>query len=243
MARAAGLARTNQMDTIALSAAALMAAQPAPLSTAARNICHGSAATAQPHTPNAALVAAALVTAAANPKRRYNEGRLAVADGPDQELHCHGSRDQRYRPAARLVHDAEENRRGVEARAPAEHSQHEACANHAPAKKPGIPHRRRGARLRFHIHGGGTMPAGGSERYDLDRSDRQAGAHLGMARITLPACDRSRARWHELLRCMQAGNRSSVRALHLVGALLFNGPQLPGALAPAGHTDRKTHTS
>jgi|SRR6476469_3830076 hypothetical protein len=81
MASAAGLRRTNQGETMALTAAALVAAQPAPLSASAGSSCHGSAATAQPATPTASASAPALVVAA-TPKRRCSAGRLATATAP-----------------------------------------------------------------------------------------------------------------------------------------------------------------
>src|SRR5436190_23549806 len=69
MARAVGRARTNQGETIALTAAALIAPQPAPLNTLATKSCQGAAAVAQPRTPVARQSAPAFVTVAA-PKRR-----------------------------------------------------------------------------------------------------------------------------------------------------------------------------
>ncbi len=61
MPSAAGRERTNQGETIALTAAALIAHQPAPLSKAATKSCHGAAATAQPKVPSASDRTAALV--------------------------------------------------------------------------------------------------------------------------------------------------------------------------------------
>src|SRR5438874_2292796 len=61
---AAGRARTNQGETIALTAAPPVAAQPAPLNKVAAKSCQGAAATAQPSTPRPVASAAALVTVA-----------------------------------------------------------------------------------------------------------------------------------------------------------------------------------
>jgi hypothetical protein len=69
IASAAGRVRTNQGETIALSAAALIAPQPAPLSAVATNSCQGDTAVAQPRTPSARQSAPAFVTVG-TPKRR-----------------------------------------------------------------------------------------------------------------------------------------------------------------------------
>jgi len=65
---AAGL-RENQGETITLTAAAPIAAQPAPLSSVAIKSCQGAVALAQAKTPTANRTAPALVTSA-TPKRR-----------------------------------------------------------------------------------------------------------------------------------------------------------------------------
>src|SRR3984893_15219636 len=81
MERAAGRARASVGETIALIAAALMAAQPNPLSAVAKRSCHGAVALAQPKMPTATSTAPAFVTRAI-PKRRCSAGRLAAATAP-----------------------------------------------------------------------------------------------------------------------------------------------------------------
>ena len=81
MDSAAGRVRMNQGETIWLTAAAPMAAQPAPLKQVAAKSCQGSCAAAQPVTPAPSESAPALVTAA-TPKRRYSFGRLATTMAP-----------------------------------------------------------------------------------------------------------------------------------------------------------------
>src|SRR5262245_786602 len=81
MERAAGRARTNHGDTIALTAAPPIPAQPAPLSSVAANSHAGALATAQPKTPRLKHSAAALVTVAM-PKARCSAGRLATTTAP-----------------------------------------------------------------------------------------------------------------------------------------------------------------
>ena len=68
MDSAAGRVRMNQGETIWLTAAAPMAAQPVPLRTVAARSCQGSCATAQAMTPVPSASAPALVTAD-TPKR------------------------------------------------------------------------------------------------------------------------------------------------------------------------------
>jgi hypothetical protein len=68
MANAAGRVRTNHGETIALMAAAPIAAQPAPLSSVAPKSCQGSTARAQPAMPAASDSTPSLVTAG-TPKR------------------------------------------------------------------------------------------------------------------------------------------------------------------------------
>ena len=69
MASAAARPRTNQGETIALTAAALSATHPAPLKMVAAKSCQGDVATAHPSTPAASASAPARVTAG-RPKRR-----------------------------------------------------------------------------------------------------------------------------------------------------------------------------
>ncbi len=84
MASAAGRSRMNQGDTMALMAAAPVAAHPAPLKTVATKSCQGDAAAAQPRTPTARDSAPALVTAGM-PKRRYSAGRFATMAAPTRK--------------------------------------------------------------------------------------------------------------------------------------------------------------
>src|SRR5215469_12445662 len=81
MARAAGRERTNQGETIALTAAALIAPQPAPLNTPATKRCQGASALAHPRIPTARQIAPAFVAVAA-PKRRYSAGKFALVTAP-----------------------------------------------------------------------------------------------------------------------------------------------------------------
>ncbi len=69
MASAAGRRRENHGAMMALTAAAPIATQPAPLKSVAAKSCQGCAATAQPQIPSASAMAPALVTAG-RPKRR-----------------------------------------------------------------------------------------------------------------------------------------------------------------------------
>ena len=69
VASAAGRRRTNQGETISLTATPPIAAQPAPLGNVAAKSCHGAAASDQPMTPSASISAPALVTVA-RPSRR-----------------------------------------------------------------------------------------------------------------------------------------------------------------------------
>src|SRR5471032_2732675 len=84
MASAAGRARTNQGETIALSAAALIVPHPAPLRVAAAKSCHGNAAVAQPMTPVPINSAPIFVTIAA-PKRLCKPGRFAPVIAPERK--------------------------------------------------------------------------------------------------------------------------------------------------------------
>src|SRR5262245_55613222 len=59
---AAGRLHTNHGDTMLLRATGPIAAQPTPLSNAAKNNCHGALATAQPKVPSAREIAPDLVT-------------------------------------------------------------------------------------------------------------------------------------------------------------------------------------
>ena len=86
MLSAAGRRRTNQGDTIALIAAAPVAAQPKPLNSVAAKSCHGSRAIAHPRIPSTAATAPARVSAT-NPKRRYNVARLATTTAPSRKWH------------------------------------------------------------------------------------------------------------------------------------------------------------
>src|SRR6185503_13073448 len=81
---AAGRARTNQGETIALIAAALIPPQPSPLGRAAAKRCHGSAATDHPKAPAARQSAAVLVTTPA-PRCRWIAGRLAPVTAPTRK--------------------------------------------------------------------------------------------------------------------------------------------------------------
>src|SRR6185312_10619634 len=80
----AGRERTNQGETIALSAAALIAPQPAPLSALTAKSCQGSVTVAQPIIPAANESAPAFVTPAA-PKRRCNADSLAPVTAPTRK--------------------------------------------------------------------------------------------------------------------------------------------------------------
>src|SRR5437868_179214 len=84
MASAAGRARTNHGETRALSAAALMVPQPAPLRVAAIKSCHGETAVAQPTTPAPISNAPIFVTIAA-PRRRCRRGRFAPVIAPERK--------------------------------------------------------------------------------------------------------------------------------------------------------------
>src|SRR6478609_4854525 len=81
MDSAAGRVRMNQGETIWLTAAAPMAAQPAPLRTVAARSCQGSCATAQAVAQEPSASAPALVTPD-TPKWRYSFGRLATTIAP-----------------------------------------------------------------------------------------------------------------------------------------------------------------
>src|SRR5262245_57786724 len=81
IASAAGRARTNQGDTSALIAEALVAPQPAPLKTAATKSCHGADAKPQPRTPRVRDEIPALVTVAA-PNRAWSCGSRADISAP-----------------------------------------------------------------------------------------------------------------------------------------------------------------
>ncbi len=81
MASAAGRRRSNHGETMALTAAALMALQPAPLKSAAANSCQGAAAIDQANTPSPRHSAAARV-APAMPSRRLSAGRLPATSAP-----------------------------------------------------------------------------------------------------------------------------------------------------------------
>jgi len=83
---AAGRRRANQGDTIALIAAAPVAAQPKPLNSVAAKSCHGSRAKAQPRRPSAAATDAARVTAT-RPKRRCSVARLVTTTAPSRKWH------------------------------------------------------------------------------------------------------------------------------------------------------------
>jgi hypothetical protein len=78
---AAGRCRANHGATIALIAAAPVAAQPAPDSSVAANNCQGCSASAQPSTPAAALTAPARVTAT-RPKRRCSAASRDTTTAP-----------------------------------------------------------------------------------------------------------------------------------------------------------------
>ena len=132
MASAAGRVRTNQGDTMALMAAAPMAAQPAPLKIVAAKSCHGDVAAAQPRTPIASDSAPALVTAA-QAEAAIERRQVGHDDGADQEMRGDRRRDERQRPAARRAHRLQIDRRAVEAEAPAEHGEHEGRADHPPS--------------------------------------------------------------------------------------------------------------
>jgi hypothetical protein len=84
MANAAGRERTNQGETMALRAAALIAPQPTPLRTLTANSCQGSVTVAQPRIPAASDNAPALVTAAA-PKRRCRAASFAPVTAPTRK--------------------------------------------------------------------------------------------------------------------------------------------------------------
>ena len=84
MASAAGRERTNQGETMALSAAALIAPQPAPLSALTANSCQGAVTVAQPTIPAASDSAPAFVTVAA-PKRRCKAASLAPVTAPTRK--------------------------------------------------------------------------------------------------------------------------------------------------------------
>jgi hypothetical protein len=75
--KAFGLSRSNQRETIALIAAALIAVYPAPVRSAAGNICHVCCAFAQATMPSPVKTAPALVTRPM-PKRRCITGRLTT---------------------------------------------------------------------------------------------------------------------------------------------------------------------
>ena len=81
MPSAAGRVCTNHGETIAFTAAALIAPQPVPLSTLATKSCQGVIAVAQPKTPAAKQSAPAFVTFAA-PNRRWDAGKLAPVTAP-----------------------------------------------------------------------------------------------------------------------------------------------------------------
>src|SRR5215469_13276680 len=81
MPRAAGRLRTNQGETIALIAEALVAPQPAPLNKPATRSCQGVATVAQMRTPVAMQIDPAFVTVAV-PKRRWSAGRFAATTAP-----------------------------------------------------------------------------------------------------------------------------------------------------------------
>src|ERR1700722_1702991 len=86
MLSAEGRRRTNQGDTMALIAAAPVAAQPKPVNSVAAKSCHGSRASAQPRKPSAAATDAARVTAT-KPKRRCRIAKLATTTAPSRKWH------------------------------------------------------------------------------------------------------------------------------------------------------------
>ena len=80
MASAGGRRCTNHGETIAFTAAALMAPHPAPVSRATTNSCHGATAMAQLNVPTASATTPACVTGAA-PNRRSEIGLLCGRAG------------------------------------------------------------------------------------------------------------------------------------------------------------------
>ena len=81
---AAGRRRSNHGDTMALIAAPLVAAHPAPVAAAATNSCHGAKAKPQPHSPNAVASTPKRVTAAI-PNRRCASARHATMAAPTRK--------------------------------------------------------------------------------------------------------------------------------------------------------------
>src|ERR1700680_3969423 len=84
MASAAGRWRTNQGETMALRAAALIEPQPAPLSALTTNSCQGAVTVAHPTVPVARQSAPTFVTAAA-PKQRCNADSFAPVTAPTRK--------------------------------------------------------------------------------------------------------------------------------------------------------------
>lgn len=84
MPSAAGRRRSNHGETIALIAAPLVNAQPAPLNGVAKKSCHGSHANPHPTSPMAVRTAPARVTRA-TPKRRCSLANLATNAAPSRK--------------------------------------------------------------------------------------------------------------------------------------------------------------
>ena len=122
----------NQGETIALIAAAPVIAQPAPLSAVAANNCQGAAASAQPSTPSARQHAAQ-PRDARHAEAAMDGGQVGDDEGAQQEVAGDGGRDERDRPAPRLMHREQEDGWAIEADAPAEDGDGEGGPDDAPA--------------------------------------------------------------------------------------------------------------